>query len=69
MAVRPAALLIKTLRPGWIFPQHFDTYTTTPANDFWTVGRPDELREALDADLQERYHKLRQGEVFTIEGK
>ena len=69
MAVRPASLLIKTLRPSWIFPQHFGTYKTTHANDFWTVGRPDELREAIDPDLQQRYHKLRQGDVFIIEGK
>ncbi len=68
MAVRPASMLIEALRPRWIFPQHFDTYKKTPENDFWTVGHPDELRAALEADLQKRYHKLRQGEVFTIAG-
>ncbi len=69
MHVRPASLLIETLRPHWIFPQHFDTYASTPDNDFWTVGHPDELREALSPEMQQRYHKLGQGDVFIIEGK
>jgi L-ascorbate metabolism protein UlaG (beta-lactamase superfamily) len=69
MHVEPASVLIKTLKPRWIFPQHFGTYTRTETNSFWTVGFPDELRAALPADLQARYHKLQQGDVFVIEGE
>ena len=69
MHIRPASLLIETLRPRWIFPQHFDTYPSTPDNDFWTVGYPDELRGSLPPELQHRFHKLNHGEVFIIEGK
>jgi L-ascorbate 6-phosphate lactonase len=66
MHIRPAAALIEVLQPRWIFPQHFDTYAVTPANSFWTVGYPDELRAALTPELQNCYHKLAAGEVFAM---
>jgi hypothetical protein len=69
MRVGPASILIDALKPRWIFPQHFDTYAVTGQNAFWTVGYPDELRDALPDALRKRYHKLKQGEVFAIEGK
>jgi hypothetical protein len=33
---------------------------------FWTRGYPDELKLRLSADLQKRYHKLKQGERFDV---
>jgi L-ascorbate metabolism protein UlaG (beta-lactamase superfamily) len=66
MHVAPAALLIETIRPRHIFPQHFGTYTQTPDNAFWTVGYPDELRTALSPAMRDRYHKLAQGKVFVV---
>jgi L-ascorbate metabolism protein UlaG (beta-lactamase superfamily) len=66
MHIEPATTLIETLRPAHIFPQHFGTYEQTEENSYWTRGYPDELRSALDPTLQTRYHKLNQGEVFTI---
>jgi L-ascorbate metabolism protein UlaG (beta-lactamase superfamily) len=59
-------ILINRLQPRWIFPQHFGTYIETDDNAFWTRGYPDELRLRLSQDLQKRYHKLRQGEVFPL---
>jgi L-ascorbate metabolism protein UlaG (beta-lactamase superfamily) len=59
-------ILINTLQPAYIFPQHFGTYVQTDENAFWTRGYPDELKERLSRDLQNRYHKLRQGEMFRI---
>ena len=67
MHVGPAKTLISAIRPRYVFPQHFDTYQITDENEFWTHGYPDELAEALAPDLRTRYHKLRQGEVFTVE--
>lgn len=58
--------LIETIHPTHIFPQHFGTYQPTEQNSYWTVGYPDELRNALSPDLQERFHKLEQGEVFVV---
>jgi L-ascorbate 6-phosphate lactonase len=59
-------ILINRLEPAYIFPQHFETYRPEPDNLFWTRGYPDELKMRLSADLQKRYHKLRQGEMFLI---
>jgi len=58
--------LIETVRPEFIFPQHFGTYQPTDQNSFWTVGYPDELCITLSPDMQQRFHTLDQGEIFTI---
>lgn len=67
MFVDRSAILINTLEPDHIFPQHFGTYRQREDNLFWTKGYPDEVRTLLPASLQERYHILKQGEVFPIE--
>jgi L-ascorbate metabolism protein UlaG (beta-lactamase superfamily) len=59
-------ILINRLQPAYIFPQHFGTYTPTEENSFWTRGYPDELKLRLSQDLQKRYHKLSQGEMFVV---
>jgi L-ascorbate metabolism protein UlaG (beta-lactamase superfamily) len=59
-------ILINRLQPAYIFPQHFGTYQETDENAFWTRGYPDELKLRLSRDLQNRYHKLRPGEMFRI---
>ena len=66
MAIERSALLIETLKPRIILPQHFGTYRQTEDNLFWTRGYPDELRVALPEAMQAGYHKLEQGEIFTI---
>jgi len=60
-------ILINRLQPAYIFPQHFGTYRETDENRFWTRGYPDELKDRLSADLQQRYHKLKLGEKFLIQ--
>ena len=62
-----SAALIEAIRPAHIFPQHFGTYVPTAQNSYWTVGYPDEVREAISEDLRAGFHKLEQGEVFVIE--
>jgi L-ascorbate metabolism protein UlaG (beta-lactamase superfamily) len=62
-----STILINRLEPRYIFPQHFDTYREAPDNLFWTRGYPDELKLRLSMTLQQRYHKLRQGEKFVID--
>lgn len=59
-------ILINRLQPKYIFPQHFGTYVETDENRFWTHGYPDELQLRLSQDLQQRYHKLQQGQMFPI---
>jgi L-ascorbate metabolism protein UlaG (beta-lactamase superfamily) len=67
MHVEHSRILIETLRPRFIFPQHFGTYEVTGENAFWTVGYPDELKAGLPQTLQERYHRLEIGQVFVLE--
>ncbi len=38
----------------------------TEASRYWTVGYPDELKAALPRRMQDRFHKLAQGEVYAI---
>lgn len=66
MHVDRSAVLINHLEPQYIFPQHFGTYRETPANMFWTRGYPEELRDRLSTQLQQRYHQLQVGEQFEI---
>ena len=66
MHIDRSSILINRLEPAYIFPQHFLTYRETDENQFWTRGYPDELKGRLSLELQKRYHKLRQGEMFEI---
>ncbi len=66
MYIDRSMILINRLEPTYIFPQHFGTYRQTEENAFWTRGYPDELKQRLSRELQERYHKLQPGEVFVI---
>ncbi len=66
MYIDRSMILINRLEPAFIFPQHFGTYRSTEENAFWTRGYPDELKARLSRQLQQRYHKLRQGEQFLV---
>lgn len=66
MYIDRSMILINRLEPSYIFPQHFQTYREDPENQFWTKGYPDELYLRLSKTLQQRYHKLKQGEMFEI---
>lgn len=66
MYIDRSAIMINALEPEYIFPQHFDTYEVTEENIRWSKGYVDELKNALSKQTQQRYHKLRQGEIFVI---
>lgn len=66
MYIDRSMILINRLEPAYIFPQHFGTFVVRPDIAFWTRGYPDELKLRLSAELQKRYHKLEQGEMFRI---
>ena len=69
MHVANSRTLIETLRPEYVFPQHFGTYKVTEQNGYWTVGFPDELRASLSPEMQERFHKPEPGEVIRVPGR
>lgn len=54
------------LHPRFILPQHYDSYTVTEDNAFWTRGFPDEVYVALPPDLRRGYRKPKQGEVIRL---
>jgi len=66
MYIDRAMILINRLQPGYIFPQHFGTYQEVEAQAFWRHGYPDELKMRLSQDLQKRYHRLQQGQIYEI---
>ena len=66
MYIDRSMILINRLEPAYIFPQHFGTFVVSGVNAFWTRGYPDELKLRLSAALQQRFHKLDQGEMFII---
>jgi L-ascorbate metabolism protein UlaG (beta-lactamase superfamily) len=66
MYIDRSTTLINHLQPAYIFPQHFGTYREKEDELFWRRGYPDELKLKLTPELQRRYHKLAQGQMFEI---
>lgn len=61
-----SVILINTLNPDYIFPQHFGTVKVTETNRFWAKGYPDEVKIRLSKTMQEKYHILGQGGAMEI---
>ena len=66
MYIDPSVILINTLDPDYIFPQHHGTVAVTEENRFWAKGYPEEVRIRLSQPLKERYHILKPGEGMEI---
>ena len=64
--IEKSVILINTLEPKYIFPQHRDTFTVRPETRFWAKGYPDEVKIRLSKALQERYHILDMGQKMEI---
>ena len=61
-----SVILINTLEPEYIFPQHRNTFKVNPENRFWTSAYPYEVKLRLSKSLQKRYHLLDMGEKKMI---
>lgn len=66
MYIDPSVILINTLNPDYIFPQHFGTVAVNENNRFWAKGYPDEVKLRLSPSLKERYHILTPGDKMSI---
>ena len=66
MYIDRSVILINTLNPDYIFPQHFGTIKVTDESRFWAKGYPDEVKLRLSEPLQEKFHKLKPGESWSI---
>lgn len=64
--IDPSLILINTLEPAYILPQHRATFEVTPQNRYWTSGYPHEVKFRLSKALQQRYHILDIGKKIVI---
>ena len=67
MYIDRSVILINTLNPDYIFPQHHSTIAYNESNRFWAKGYPDEVRIMLSQKLKDKYHILKPGEKLIIE--
>jgi L-ascorbate metabolism protein UlaG (beta-lactamase superfamily) len=66
MYIDQSVILINTLDPDYIFPQHHGTIKVNENNYFWTKGYPREVYTRLSPALRERYHILKPGDSMII---
>ncbi len=65
--IDPSVILINELQPGYILPQHRDTFQVTPENRYWTSAYPYEVKLRLSKFLQDRYLIVGMGERMLIQ--
>ncbi|CAD5259491.1 MULTISPECIES: MBL fold metallo-hydrolase [unclassified Imperialibacter] len=66
MYIDRSTILINTLQPDYIFPQHHSTVKVNESNRFWAKGYPEEVKIWIDDELKNRYHVFEIGEKKLI---
>ncbi len=66
MYIDRSTILINTLQPDYIFPQHHSTVKVSEENRFWAKGYPEEVKIWIDDELKNRYHVFEIGEKKLI---
>ncbi len=68
MYIDRSVILINTLDPAYIFPQHHGTVAYGENNKyrFWAKGYPEEVMIRLSRPLKEKYHILKPGDRWEI---
>jgi L-ascorbate 6-phosphate lactonase len=64
--IDPSVIMINTLDPDYIFPQHHGTITVAENNYWWTKGYPREVYMRLSQSLKDRYHILKPGDKKVV---
>lgn len=67
MYIDRSVILINTLNPNYIFPQHHSTVAVTEATRFWAKGYQDEVKIRLSQEMKDKYYILEQGDMVLIE--
>ena len=67
MYIDRSVILINTLDPDYIFPQHHSTVAYDESSRFWAKGYPDEVKIRLSQPLKDKYHILKPGEKMIIQ--
>lgn len=66
MYIDPSVILINTLNPHYIFPQHHSTVIVNDNTRFWAHGYQNEVYLRLSTDLQSKYRIPHEGDMFVI---
>ena len=66
MYIDRSVILINTLNPDYIFPQHHSTIDYDESSRFWAKGYPDEVKIRLSQPLKDRYYILEPGDKVMI---
>lgn len=66
MYIDRSVILINTLNPDYIFPQHHSTIVVDERSRFWAKGYPDEVKLRLSDALKAKYHIMKQGQKMLI---
>jgi L-ascorbate metabolism protein UlaG (beta-lactamase superfamily) len=64
--IDPSVIMINTLDPDYILPQHHSTIKVAKDNYWWTQGYPQEVYIRLSKPMQEKYHILKMGGMMEI---
>lgn len=67
MYIDRSVILINTLNPKYIFPQHRNTVIINDSTRFWAKSYHDEVKIRLSAEMKNKYYVLQQGEKILIE--
>lgn len=67
MYIDRSVILINTLDPDYIFPQHHSTIGVNESTRFWAKGYPDEVKLRLSQQMKQKYHILQIGDKIMIE--
>ena len=68
MYIDRSVILINTLDPAYIFPQHYGTISFGKDNQyrFWAKGYPEEVKLRLSRPLQEKFHIMEIGGKWEV---
>ena len=66
MYIDRSVILINTLNPDYILPQHHSTIIVDEQSRFWAKGYPEEVKIRLSQDLKQKYHIMKEGDKMSI---
>lgn len=66
MYIDRSVILINTLNPDYIFPQHRSTISPDEGRRFWAKGYHEEVKIRLSKSMQDKYQILNIGEGIAI---
>ena len=66
MYIDRSVILINTLNPDFIFPQHHSTVVVNESTRFWAKGYQEEVKIRLSKEMKDKYYLLEPGSKVRI---